>query len=88
MAYKPADQAYSSAKTYQDFVSTRLHDTLLASLQTLGSLQAKLGAAATHVPKSAEDLQQAAHNLHEQLEAVKNAYIKQRHDLVSSTAMH
>ncbi|CAD6584299.1 MAG: hypothetical protein CYPHOPRED_002658 [Cyphobasidiales sp. Tagirdzhanova-0007] len=91
-ARKPADQALSTAKTYhsqafstakgyQDLVSSRLHDTLVASQQSLGGLQTKLGAAAGHVPRSPEEAQQLAYNLYEQIEALKNAAIKQSHDL-------
>jgi hypothetical protein len=63
-------------------VSTRLHDTLVASKDTFGSLNARLGAAAAHVPKSGEEAQQAAHHLYEQLESIRSALLKQSSELV------
>ncbi|KAL7008182.1 hypothetical protein EMMF5_002364 [Cystobasidiomycetes sp. EMM_F5] len=80
-ARKPADQAYASAKGYQDAVSARLHDTLVASQQSIGGLQERLGLAAAKVPKSTAEAQQVAQHLLEHLESLKNALLKQSQDL-------
>lgn len=85
-ARKPADQAYSTAKSYQDLVSTRLHDTILTSQQTLSSLNEKLASAAAvardHVPKNTKDAQDLAREVLEQLEKAKEVIAKQSGDLV------
>jgi len=84
-ARKPADQAYSTAKSYQDLVSTRLHDTILTSQQTLSSLNEKLASAAAvardHVPKNTKDAQDLAREVLEQLEKAKEVIAKQSGDL-------
>merc|ERR1711939_977674 len=58
-AKNPADQAYSTAKTYQDLVYNRLHETLLNS----------------------QKINKLASQLYESLEGVKEAVLKQSHDL-------
>lgn len=86
-ARKPADQAYSTAKSYQELVSSRLHDTLLASQQTLSTLNEKLAAAAAiakdHVPKNGKEAQELAKELLEQIEKAKDVIAKQSGELVS-----
>lgn len=75
------DQAYSTAKAYQDAVTGRLHDTIVASQQTLGGLQERLGVAAAKVPKSTAEAQQVALHVLEQLETIRSLLLKQTHDL-------
>merc|ERR1712225_104244 len=84
-AKKPADQAYSTAKTYQDLVYNRLHETLLNSQKTLSGLQERLagvvGSATATIPKNSEEINKLASQLYESLEGVKEAVLKQSHDL-------
>merc|ERR1711964_189174 len=83
-AKKPADQAYSTAKTYQDLVYNRLHETLLNSQKTLSGLQERLagvvGSATATIPKNSEEINKLASQLYESLEGVKEAVLKQSHD--------
>merc|ERR1712029_88212 len=55
-AKNPADQAYSTAKTYQDLVYNRLHETLLNSQKTLSGLQESLEGVKEAVLKQSHDL--------------------------------
>merc|ERR1711964_534501 len=84
-AKKPADQAYSTAKTYQDLVYNRLHETLLNSQKTLSGLQERLagvvGSATATIPKNSEEINKLASQLYESLEGVKEAVLKQSHHL-------
>jgi uncharacterized protein (UPF0147 family) len=84
-ARKPADQAYSTAKSYQELVSSQLHNTLLASQQTLSSLNEKLATAAAiakdHVPKNGKEAQELAKELLEQIEKAKDVIAKQSGEL-------
>merc|ERR1712166_1570508 len=84
-AKKPADQAYSTAKTYQDLVYNRLHETLLNSQKTLSGLQERLagvvGSATATIPKNSEEINKLASQLYQSLEGVKEAVLKQSHDL-------
>merc|ERR1712166_144876 len=76
-AKNPADQAYSTAKTYQDLVYNRLHETLLNSQKTLSGLQERLagvvGSATATIPKNSEEINKLASQLYESLEGVKKA---------------
>merc|ERR1712093_420905 len=71
-AKKPADQAYSTAKTYQDLVYIRLPETLLNSHKTLSGLQERLagvvGSATATIPKNSEEINKLASQLYESLE--------------------
>jgi len=84
-ARKPADQAYSTARGYQDLVSGRLHDTLVHSQQTLGGLQERLSTAAATataaVPKNGKEAQDVAHHLYENLEKIRDTVLKQSGEL-------
>jgi hypothetical protein len=86
-ARKPADQAFSTAKSYQELVSTRLHDTILASQSSITALNERFATAAAvasqHVPKNGKEAQDLARELLEQLEKAKELIAKQSGELVS-----
>lgn len=75
-------------------MTTRLHDTLLASQSTLQSLNEKLASAAAvardHVPKNGKEAQDLAREVLEQLEKAKDVIAKQSGELVSrpSVSLH